>query len=117
LAKILAGEAVADPLITAHKSWYPKSMDIPLSPQQRDAINARPGEPVPLIDAASSERYFLVPAPAFLHLQGLAKESDEHCHRQLKQLIREGIDSPSVDAEKAFARLHGFAARLMDDHT
>jgi hypothetical protein len=90
-------------------------MEIPLSPQQRDAVNARPGEPLPLVDYASSERYFLVPAPAFLHLQGLADESESRCHEQLSKLIQEGIDSPTVSAEEAFARLRRTAQRLADE--
>ena len=87
-------------------------MEIPLSPQQRDAINAHPGEPLPLVDHVSSERYFLVPAPAFLHLQGLAGESENNCHEQLRKLIQEGIDSPTVPAEEAFSRLRQTAQRL-----
>jgi len=33
-------------------------------------------------------------------------------HRQLQLLIQEGIDSPAVPAEKAFARLREIARRL-----
>jgi hypothetical protein len=90
-------------------------MEIPLSPQQRDAIHAHPGEPLPLVDHISSERYFLVPAPSFLHLQGLAGESEGRCHEQLRKLIQDGIDSPTVSAQEAFARLRRTAQRLADE--
>lgn len=90
-------------------------MEIPLSPQQRDAINAHPGEPLPMVDLVSSEKYFLVPAPAFLHLQGLAEEDDQRCHDQLQHLIQEGIDSRTVSADEAFSRLRRTAQRLVDE--
>jgi hypothetical protein len=87
-------------------------MDIPISPEQRAALNSHPGAALPIIDYESSEKYFLVPAPAFLHLQGLAVENDRRCHEQLRQLVEEGINSPEVSAEQAFSRLRSKAEQL-----
>jgi hypothetical protein len=73
-------------------------MQVPLSPQQRDAIAANPGEPLAVVDEFGNAGYYLVPAPAFLH--------------QLRLLIQEGIDSPGVPADDAFERLRRFADAL-----
>lgn len=87
-------------------------MQVPLSPQQRDAIAANPGEPLAVVDEFGNAGYYLVPAPAFLHLQGLNEAADRDSHHQLRLLIQEGIDSPGVPADDAFERLRRFADAL-----
>lgn len=87
-------------------------MQVPLSPQQRDAIAAHPGEPLAVVDEFGTAGYYLVPASAFLHLQGLNEASDRQSHEQLRRLIQKGIDSPEVPADEAFERLRRFADAL-----
>jgi hypothetical protein len=87
-------------------------MQVPLSPQQRDAIAAHPGEPLAVVDEFGNAGYYLVPAPAFLHLQGLNEASDRQSHEQLRRLIQEGIESPGIPADEAFERLRRFAESL-----
>jgi hypothetical protein len=87
-------------------------MQVPLSPQQRDAIAANPGETLAVIDEFGNAGYYLVPAPAFLHLQGLNEATDRDSHERLRRLIQEGIDSPGVPADEAFERLRRFADAL-----
>jgi hypothetical protein len=89
-------------------------MELPITPQQRDALHAHPGQPVPLVDTLSSEKYFLVPAPAFLHLQALASEAEHECNDQLRTFIQQGLESKGVPADQAFARLKQFAQQLLD---
>lgn len=68
-------------------------------------MQANPGQPLPILDDASQQRFYLLDESAFLHLQGLANDTERACHDQLQRLILEGIDSPGVPAEEAFARL------------
>lgn len=81
-----------------------------LTPEQRAAIEAH--RYVALEDEQSHERFYLVPEASFLHLQGLAEEEDRACQDRLRQLIREGIDSPDVPATDAFNRLRHLASEL-----
>lgn len=92
-------------------------MDIGLTPQQIEALRAHPGQPLSMVDESSSERFFLLSEPAFLHLQGLAGETGSESHRRLKQLIQEGIDSPAIPADEALARLREVANKLAQPRT
>jgi hypothetical protein len=85
-------------------------MQVPLSPQQRDAIAAHPGEPLAVVDEfGNAAGYYLVPAPAFLHLQSLSAENAQQRQNELRRLIEEGLESPDVPAEEAFDRLRKLA--------
>lgn len=90
-------------------------MQVPLSPQQREAIAARPGEPLAIVDEFGHAGYYLVPAPAYHHLQGLNDASDQQSHEQLRRLIQEGCESPEVPADEAFKRLRQIAQSLAED--
>jgi hypothetical protein len=87
-------------------------MELNLTSQQSAAIQSNPGQPVPVVDQASSETFYLVSEPTFLHLQGLAEGSASWCHDRLKQLIQDGIVSAEVPAAEAFARLRNMAESM-----
>jgi hypothetical protein len=87
-------------------------MELNLTSQQSAAVHANPGKPVTLVDQASSETFYLVSEPTFLHLQGLAEETEAWRQDRLKQLVREGIDSDEVPAAEAFAELRSLAEAM-----
>lgn len=87
-------------------------MEAKLTPQQREAILAHQGQPVAVIDDASNERFYLIAEPALRHLQELASDNAAQRREHLRQLIQEGIDSPGVPVDEAFARLDDTAKRL-----
>lgn len=62
----------------------------------RNEIAAHPGEPVPIIDKQCQKVYYLI----------------EENTPILKALIEEGIASPEVPAEEAFAHLRQRAAEI-----
>ena len=67
-----------------------------ITDEMRNEIAAHPGEPVPIIDRQSQKVYYLV----------------EENTPLLKALIQEGIASPEVSAEEAFAQLRQRAAEI-----
>ena len=87
-------------------------MDLSLTSQQSAAIHSNPGQPVPIVDQASSETFYLVSEPTFLHLQGLSEGSAAWCQERLKQLIQDGVDSAEMPATDAFARLRSIAETM-----
>lgn len=87
-------------------------MEAKLTPQQREAILAHQGEPVAVIDDASNERFYLIAEPALRQLQELANDNVRQRHEHLRQLIQEGLDSPSIPGDVAMARLRARAEQL-----
>ena len=69
--------------------------------QQRDALNASHGQPVPVEDDEGRKVYFLVAAD-YLHTS----------HEQLKGLIQGGINSNHIPAKIAEDELRRYADQL-----
>jgi len=87
-------------------------MNIRLSEEQRHALQASADQPLPVEDEQSRKVYYLLNEEAFLHLQGLQSEHEHECQERLRGLIDEGIRSPGVPADEAFARLRAVADEL-----
>ena len=83
-----------------------------LTDEQRHALAARSDRVLPIEDEQSRRVYYLLNEETFLHLQGLQAQQEHECHEQLRRLINEGIRSPGVPAEEAFARLRTVADEL-----
>jgi hypothetical protein len=76
-----------------------------ITKQQRDALNASHGQPVPVEDEDGHKVYYLVEAD-YLHTS----------HEQLRALIQEGINSPHVPADEAEGELRRYADQLASKH-
>ena len=87
-------------------------MNVKLSEEQRHALAASSDQPLPIEDEQSRRVYYLVNEEAFLHLRGLQSEHERECDDRLRQLIDDGIRSPAVPADEAFARLRTIADEL-----
>ncbi len=87
-------------------------MNIKLSDEQRHALEASADQPLPIEDEQSRQLYYLLKEEAFLHLQGLQAEHEHECQERLRGLIDEGIRSPGLSADEAFARLRAVADDL-----
>jgi hypothetical protein len=87
-------------------------MNVKLSDEQRHALEASADHPLPVADDLNAKVYYLLDEESYLHLQGLQVEHERRCHEQLAQLIDEGVRSPGVPADEAFARLRALAATL-----
>jgi hypothetical protein len=87
-------------------------MSVKLSDEQRQALESSSGQPLPVQDEQSHSVYYLLNEEAFLHLQSLNAAHDDRCKVRLRELIDEGIQSPGVPANEAFARLRAWAEEL-----
>jgi hypothetical protein len=87
-------------------------MKVNLSDEQREALESSLDQPLPIRDEQSHRVYYLLNEEAFLHLQSLNEAHDQRCHERLRQLIDEGIQTPGVPANEAFARLRTWAEDL-----
>jgi len=83
-----------------------------LTDEQRHALETGGGRPVEVQDERNDKVYYLLNESAYLHLQGLQAEHEQQSHDRLRRLIEEGMESPGVPADKAFARLREIAVRL-----
>lgn len=92
-------------------------MNIKLSEEQRIALDQASDRALPVNDDLNRRVYYLVSEESFLHLQGLQAEHERKCRDQLKMLIEEGISSPGIPAEEAFARLRLVAQELSSNIT
>ncbi len=90
-------------------------MNIRLSEEQRIALDQASDRALPVNDDLNQRVYYLVSEESFLHLKGLQAEHEQECRDQLKNLIEEGISSPGIPAEEAFARLRSVAQGLSNN--
>lgn len=80
-------------------------MDARLTDELRDALAARPGEPIPLVDEATGGRFYVISEDRLAHLEAVAREQSEATTERLRQLIAEGDASPDVPADEARERI------------
>ena len=81
-----------------------------LTPEQREAIAAQPGVPIPVFDDQGEKFYYLIEESSLRHLEGIAGEQSQKSLAQLRELIQDGIDSPDVPANIVYAELRKKAA-------
>jgi hypothetical protein len=76
-------------------------MSILLSPEQREALASRPGEPVEVIDNVSHSRFVLLPAEQFERIKSLLTSDEfdvrETYEAQNAALAAAGWDDPELD--------------------
>ena len=76
-------------------------MQIPISPEIRDALSAHPGEPIELMDAQSSTSYVLVPRERYDQLRTLLSSDSADIRdtyaAQSEALHLAGWDDKSMD--------------------
>jgi hypothetical protein len=89
-------------------------MDISLTPQQVAALQGAPDQLIPVVNGDGQERYYLVSEPLLLHLQGLSAGPKAVGRDELRDLIRQGMESPEIPAQEAFALLRSHAQKLAD---
>jgi hypothetical protein len=87
-------------------------MGVKLSDEQRQALQQAAPSALPVEDDQSRKVYYLIDEQSYLHLEGLQSQHEQQCHEQLRGLIAEGIQSPEVPAQEAFARLRAAAVEL-----
>ena len=87
-------------------------MVVKLTDEQRHALEANAAPIVPIEDEQNRKIYYLLSEETFLHLQGLQTQHEQRCQEQLRRLIDEGVRSPGVPADEAFARLQALADEL-----
>jgi hypothetical protein len=92
-------------------------MSILLSPEQQSAIDARPGEPVAVLDERTNTAFMLVPADVYERLTAVPEYDDsDHPMSDWYPAISEsfgraGWDDPIMDEynnyEENYRKLHG----------
>jgi hypothetical protein len=67
-----------------------------LPPELRQALAARPGEPLKLVDTQTNAAYYLVSAEQFERLRGLLDDDPSAAYPLADETFAEGWDDPKM---------------------
>lgn len=88
-------------------------MEIAITPELRDAVQAAAGAPIRLVDQTNQQAFYLVDEASLLHMRTISHERGAESENRLRALIQEGVDSPGIPAEQAATHLRQFAQNLV----
>lgn len=88
-------------------------MQAKLTEEQRSAMAAHPGVPIPIIDDDTEQTYYLISERSLTHLENAANLASESSRQRLQKLIEEGDATESIPSEVVFADLRKRAAQTM----